>query len=142
MGLFSNLFGKQSGKLHDAELGEFVSLSKSKLGIVWKGQINFLGTEVDLFVSGNETELETEERQMILNIISNSEKIMAEADKALQEQYSNADKSYSEWSEHFRCVSISTTNNELEICFEEFESSYHFNVHFVEDKAVDVSIDS
>lgn len=126
--------------LEDEELGYFTLVNKKEKAI-WKGASNILQTNVTTFVSGTKTHLDDSERANLLSLI-NSADIELEMDKALKEEFENADKKYLTWKDHFDCISVSTLNNETIITFEEKDSLSHFNVFVQNGKAVGISIDS
>ena len=144
MGFFDSLFGNggRGLTLEDAELGSFKSIVGKGDKIIWSGNIKFLDQEIELLMSGDRTSLNTSEKKSLADILENESNVESQIDHGLSEEYESADKEYSKWRTHFNCVSISTSNPELAISFEEKESLYHFNVHFIGSKLNGISIDS
>ena len=143
MGFLKNLFGssKQS-TLEDNELGTFKLLVSKADRVIWEGSVRFLNEDIKLFIAGDKDQLSVTEKQALLELLKDEAAIEVEVNEALKEAYENADKEYSNWRNHFRCISISTSGNEIEITFEENDSLYHFNVSFLNNKQTGVSIDS
>jgi hypothetical protein len=147
MGFLKSLFGIGSSgheklTLQDHDLGTFRALNNSENRMIWSGSVDFLGEKVSLFIAGEKDKLDHSQKESIMNVLRNEEKIEPEVDKSLKEQYDNADKEYINWKSHFKCISISSSEHDINITLEEKDSFYHFNVHFIDNKAVDVSIDS
>jgi hypothetical protein len=49
---------------------------------------------------------------------------------------------YLGWQVHFKCLSVSSSPEGIEIAMEESDSHYHFNIQFQDSRAIGVSIDS
>jgi len=144
MGFLKSLFGSSSNNLglHDEELGELKSLRVKGSDVTWSGETKFLDQTVSIYIHGSPEKLNDTERAKILEILSNQTVIEKEINIALKDQYENAEKDYSNWSDHFNCISVTASGKEIEITFEEKESLYHFNVFFLDNKGTGVSIDS
>src|SRR5688572_19633669 len=146
MGFIKSFFGiGNSGNeklaLQDNDLGTFTALNNQGNRIIWKGWVEFMGEKVSLFIQGETEKLDDSQKASVMAILKNKEKIEFEIDKALKEQYDNADKEYLNWKTHFKCISISSLENEINVTMEEKDSFYHFNIQFKDNEAVDVSID-
>jgi len=141
MGFFDSLFGNggRGLTLEDMELGSFQSIAAKDEKVVWEGSVNFLGQDVSLVMSGDETNLNEAEKKSLDEIIKNEADIESQIDQGLAEAFDNADKEYSKWRDHFNFISIST-NHGIEITFEEKESRYLFDVHFEDNKFGGLSI--
>ena len=142
MGFLNKLFGNKYQELHDEQLGVFRKLSNNGSIIIWTGTADFLNSAVTIFIAGTETQLDENEKIIMLDTLTNSFAYSNKCDDSLRIEFENAEKSYSTWADCFDCISISTINNEVKITFEEKETQYHFNVIFEDRKAVGVSIDS
>jgi hypothetical protein len=147
MGFLKNLFGIGSNSheklsLQDNDLGTFTALNSSENRIIWNGSVEFMVEKVSLFIHGENDKLDDSQKESVMKILKDEPKIELEVDRSLKEQYDNADKEYSNWKVHFKCISISTLENEINITMEEKDSFYHFNIQFKDNKAIDVSIDS
>lgn len=146
MSFLKNLFGLGDSRerltLRDADLGTFTGLNSPGNRIIWKGLAQFMNVDVTLFIPGEKDKLDDSQKASVLAILSDEKSIEAEVDQSLKEQYDNADKEYSNWRTHFKCISISSSEHDVTITMEEKESFYQFNIQFVGSKATGVSIDS
>lgn len=144
MGFFDSLFGNggRGLTLDDAELGTFKSIAAKDDKVIWKGVCRFLGQDINLQMSGDKERLNEVEKKSLADMLKDEPAIETQIDQGLKEEYENADKEYSTWSHHFNCVAISTSNPEIEISFEEKDSNYLFNVHFLNNRLSGVSVDS
>jgi hypothetical protein len=144
MGFLTKLFGdSKRASLKDTDLGDFTELSHNGDKFIWKGQVEIFNETISLYMSGNSSYLEMVEKTILFDILKNEATVESEANKALLEQYEEANKHYSSWQVHFNCIRISTIGGgEISITFEEKESRYHFNVFFLDCKTTGVLIDS
>jgi len=146
MGFLKNLFGNGSSdeklSLQDNDLGTFSALNSSANKIIWSGLVDFMGEKVSLFIAGEKDKLDVSQKGAVMNMLQNEQEIAVEVDRSLKEQYDNADKEYSNWKAHFKCISISSSEYDLNITMEEKDSFYHFSIQFKDNKATDVAIDS
>ena len=147
MGFFKSLFGlgssnKEKLNLQDSDLGAFTALSTSGNRIIWHGAVDFMKEKVSLFIHGEKDKLDDSQKETLMTMLRNEKEIELEVDKSLREEYNNADKEYSIWNDHFKCISISCSEHDINITMEEKDSFYHFNIQFIDNKATGVAIDS
>lgn len=143
MGFITRMFGsRKKASLKDPDLGDFNELNHSGEDIIWKGQVKIFDEIIDLYMSGNFSELKLTEKAKLFDVLKNEAVVDAEVNEALRAQYEEADKQYSSWRTHFNCITMSTMGDETSITFEEKNSLYHFNVFLLDCKANGVSIDS
>lgn len=144
MGFLNKLFGSnKKSTLQDSDLGTFNELSHNGDKIIWRGQIKIFNEIIDLYMSGNSMYLDTNEKNSLFDVLKHENPVESEVNGALQEQYKEADKHYSDWRTHFNCITLSTIGgDQVSITFEEKESLYHFNVFLANCKATEVFIDS
>ncbi len=146
MGFFERLFGFRNSKpklsIQDNYLGVFSALSNSKTRILWNGTTDFLGNKVSLNIYGDDSKLDYSQKELVISILENQTQINQEIDKSLKEQYDNADKEYITWRDHFKVVSIASSEYDIYVIMEEIDSMYLFNILFKDNKAIDVTVDS
>ena len=113
MGFLKNLLGTGSGgeklSLQDNDLGTFSALNSSPNRIIWSGLVDFMGERVSLFIAGEKDKLDVSQKEAVMNMLQKEQEIEVEVDRSLKEQYDNADKEYSNWKAHFKCISISSS---------------------------------
>lgn len=143
MGILNRLFSKKEKKvLQDGDLGQFNELNHNEDKFIWQGQVKIFDKIISLYMSGNSTELNSGEKLILLDIMKNETAIEIEISKAFQEQYKDANKPFSTWQNHFKCIAMYTMYDESYITFEENETFNHFNVFLLDSKVTGVSIDS
>lgn len=142
MGIFKNLFGSNKLKIIDPEFGEIESFFKKGNNIGWKIKKSFLDAAIEILIIGNEGGISEKQRQIVLDALNNENEIKTEAEKALKEQFENAEMDFIAIEKHFEPKSISIQERGFEMSFQEKEGqNCFFNVHFENNKQVGVSID-
>ena len=147
MDSLKSLFGIGSSShekltLQDNDLGTFTALNNSESRIIWNGSADFMGEKVSLIIHGEKDKLDDSQKESVMTILRTEKTIELEIDRSLKEQYDNANKEYSNWKALFKCISISSSEHDINITMEEKDSFYNFNIQFKDNKAIDVSIDS
>ena len=142
MGIFGNLFGNKKLKTIDFDFGEIESSTVRGNDVGWKFKNKFLNSEVEILIDGNKNGISESQKQILLNALNNETESKSESEKALKEQFDNAEMEYVSIDKHFDVNGISVHDNGFELTFQEKEDPYYFfNVHFEKNKQVGVSID-
>lgn len=142
MSLLGKLFGKKKLTTNDPDFGEIESFSTKGNRIGWQIELNFLGSDIEILIEGDENGLNAKQKSILMKALLNEPEIHAESTAALKEQFHNADLEFESIEMHFDLRGISVRNEGLELAFQEKEGqNYFFNVHFENNKQVGVSID-
>ena len=143
MGIFGNLFGTKKLKTIDADFGEIESFSTRGNKVGWQINNNFLDSEIEILISGDKNGIAENQKRILLNALNNELEIKLESEKALKEQFENAEMEFISLDKHFELKGISVRDEGFEMAFQEKEGqNYFFNVHFENNKQIAVSIDS
>ncbi len=142
MGLFEKLFGSKKLTFTDADLGNLESLKIRGNKVDWQMKKKFFATEIKIFIGGTKEGIEENQKQLLLKALENETTIISEAAIALREEYANAEIDFESIAKHFDVSSISIYDQGFELAFQEKKDPYYyFNVHFVNNRQVGVSID-
>ena len=142
MGIFGNLFGSKKLKMTDSDFGEIESFSVRGNNIGWAFKKQFLNSDVEILIDGNKESLSESQKRTLINALNNESEIKSESEKALKEQFDNAEMEFISIEKHFDVSSISVNDNGFELTFQEKNDPYYyFNVYFENNKQVGVSID-
>ena len=143
MGLFRKLFGIKKLKTIDADFGEIKSFSTNGNIIGWQVNKKYLGSDIEILIEGNKDGISENQKQILLNALNNETEIKSESEKALKEQFENAEMEFVTIEKHFELKGISVRDEGFEMAFQEKEGqNYFFNVHFENNKQVGVSIEA
>jgi len=142
MGIFGNLFGSKKLKTTDSDFGEIDSFSVRGNKVAWTFKKQFLNSDVEILIDGNKESLSESQKRTLINALNNESDIKSESEKALKEQFDNAEMEFISIKKHFDVSSISVNDSGFELTFQEKNDPYYyFNVHFENNKQVGVSID-
>lgn len=142
MGIFGKLFGSKKLKSTDSDFGEIESFSTNGNRIGWQVNRKYLDSEIEILIEGNKDGIEESQKRILLNALNNEAEIKSESEKALKEQFENAEMEFIALEKHFELKGISVRNSGFEMAFLEKEKKrYFFNVQFENNKQVGVSID-
>ena len=142
MGILGSLFGSKKLKMTDSDFGEIESFSVRGNTVGWTFIKKFLNSDVEIFIYGNKESLSGSQKQTLINALDSESEMKSESEKALKEQFNNAEMEFISIEKHFDVSSISVNDNGIELTFHEKNDPYHyFNVHFENNKQVGVSID-
>jgi hypothetical protein len=143
MGIFGSLFGsKKKLKITDVDFGEIESFFTKGNKVGWKIKKRFLNSDIEILIVSNQDGILENQRKIILNALNNETEIKTESEKALKEQFENAEMDFISIEKHFEPKALSVEENGFEMSFQEKEGkNYYFNVHFENNKQVGVSID-
>ena len=142
MGIFGNLFKNKKLRTTDKDFGEIESFSTNGNRIGWQINREFLNSNVEILIEGNQHGIDEKQKLILLNALSNEMEIKSESEKALKEQFENAEMEFISIEKHFELTAISVRDDGFEMAFQEREGqNYFFNVHFENNKQVGVSID-
>ena len=142
MGIFGNIFKSKKLKTNDKDFGEIESFSTNGNRIGWQINREFLNSNIEILIEGNQNGIAENQKQIILNALNNETEIKSESEKALKEQFENAEMEFVSIEKHFELKGISVSDEGFEMAFQEKEGqNYFFNVHFENNKQVGVSID-
>ncbi len=142
MGLFGKLFGSKKLKTIDSDFGEIESFSVRGNKVGWTFKKQFLDSDIEILIDGNKEGLSESQKRTLIAALKNESEIKSESEKALKEQFGNAEMEFVSIEKHFDVSSISVNDNGFELTFQEKEDPYYyFNVHFENNKQVGVSID-
>ena len=142
MGIFGNLFKSKKLKTFDADFGDIESFSTNGNRIGWKINREFLNSNIEILIEGNQNGIAETQKQILLNALTNETEIKSESEKALKEQFENAEMKFVSLEAHFDLKGISVRDEGFEMVFQEKEGqNYFFNVQFENNKEVGVSID-
>jgi hypothetical protein len=143
MGIFGKLFGSEKLKVNDSDFGELESFFMKGNRVGWSIKKRFLGKNIEISVFGDKNGISEAQRTIILNALNNEMQIKSESEKALKQEFENAERDFISIDEHFNFEGMSVYDNRFEISFQENSGRYYFfNVHFENNKQVGVSIDS
>lgn len=93
-------------------------------------------------MAGNKEGVSENQKRILLDVLNSETEIKSEAEKALKEQFENAEMNYVSIEKHFELKGISVKEDGFEMAFQEKEGQNHFfNIHFIDNKQVGVSID-
>ena len=142
MGIFGKLFGSKKLKTSDSDFGEIESFSTRGNDVGWQVNKRFLDSDIEILVAGNKDGISENQKRILLNALNNESEIKSESEKALKEQFENAEMEFVSIEKHFELKGISVRDEGFEMAFQEKEGqNYFFNVHFENNKQVGVSID-
>ena len=142
MEIFGKLFGSKKLKTTDSDFGEIESFSTRGTDVGWQVNKRFLNSDIEILVAGNEEGISGNQKRILLNALNNETEIKSESEKALKEQFENAEMEFVSIEKHFELKGISVRDEGFEMAFQEKEGqNYFFNVHFENNKQVGVSID-
>jgi hypothetical protein len=142
MGIFGNLFGSKKLKTTDSDFGEIESFSTRGNDVGWQVNKKFLNSDIEILIAGNKDGISENQKRILLNALNNETEIKSESEKALKEQFENAEMEFISIEKHFELKGISLRDEGFEMAFQEKEGqNYFFNVHFENNKQVGVSID-
>ncbi|MFD0835108.1 hypothetical protein ACFQ0I_04990 [Mariniflexile aquimaris] len=142
MGIFGNLFGSKKLKTNDSDFGEIESFSTNGNRIGWQVNRKYLDSDIEILIEGTKDGIDESQKRILLNALNNESKIKSESEKALKEQFENAEMEFIALEKHFELKGISVRNGGFEMAFLEKEKKrYFFNVQFENNKQVGVSID-
>jgi hypothetical protein len=142
MGIFGKLFGSRKLKTTDSDFGEIESFSTKGNDVGWQINKIFLDSDIEILVAGNKDGISENQKRILLNALNNETEIKYESEKALKEQFENAEMEFLSIEKHFELKGISVRDEGFEMAFQEKEGqNYFFNGHFENNKQVGVSID-
>ena len=142
MGIFGNLFGSKKLKTTDSDFGEIESFSTRGNDVGWQVNKRFLNSDIEILIAGNKDGISENQKRILLNALNNETEIKSESEKALKEQFENAEMEFISIEKHFELKGISVSDEGFEMEYQEKEGqNYFFNVHFENNKQVGVSID-
>jgi hypothetical protein len=142
MGIFGKLFGSKKLKITDSDFGEMESFFTKGNNVGWKVKKRFLDSDIEILIVGNKDGMTENQKRILLNALNNETEIKTESEKALKEQFDNAEMDFISIEKHFDPKTISVQEKGFEMSFQEKEGqNYFFNVHFENNKQVGVSID-
>ena len=142
MGIFGNLFGSKKQNTTDSDFGEIKSFSTRGNDVGWQVNKRFLDSDIEILITGNKDGISENQKRILLNALNNETEIKSESEKALKEQFENAEMEFVSIEKHFELKGISVSDEGFEMAFQEKEGqNYFFNVHFENNKQVGVSID-
>ena len=142
MGIFGKLFGSKKLKTIDSDFGEIESFSTNGNRIGWQVNKKYLGSDIEILIEGNKDGISENQKRILLNALNNETEIKSESEKALKEQFENAEMEFVAIEKHFELKGISVRDEGFEMAFLEKEGqNYFFNVHFENNKQIGVSID-
>ena len=142
MGIFGNLFGSKKLKTTDSDFGEIESFSTRGNDVGWQINKRYLNSDIEILIAGNKDGIAENQKRILLNALNNETEIKSESEKALKEQYANAEMEFESIEKHFDLKGISVRDEGFEMAFQQKNDPYYFfNVHFENNKQVGVSID-
>ena len=142
MGIFGNLFRSKKLKTTDSDFGEIESFSTRGNDVDWQINKRFLNYDIEILIAGNKDGISENQKRILLHALNNEAEIKSESEKALKEQFENAEMEFVSIEKHFELKGISVREEGFEMAFQEKEGkNYFFNVHFENNKQVGVSID-
>ncbi|MFC7772974.1 hypothetical protein [Flavobacterium sp. GCM10027622] len=142
MGIFGNIFGSKKLKTTDSDFGEIESFSTRGNDVGWQINKRYLNFDIEILIAGDKDGIAENQRRILLNALNNETVIKSESEKALKEQYANAEMEFESIEEHFDLKGISVRDEGFEMAFQQKNDPYYFfNVHFENNKQVGVSID-
>jgi len=142
MGIFNKLFGSKKLKINDPDFGEIESFSTNGNRIGWQINRKYLDSEIEILIEGNKDGIDESQKRILLNALNNEKEIKSESEKALKEQFENAEMEFIALEKHFELKGISVRNGGFEMAYLEKEKKrYFFTVQFENNKQVGVLID-
>jgi hypothetical protein len=142
MGIFANLFGSKKLTINDADFGEIESSFAKGNEVVWKIHKKYFNTNIDILIGGNKDGIDENQKQILLSAFNNEPQIKSESEKALQQEFENAEMEFESIEKHFDMKGISVHASGFEISFQDKNDPYYyFNVHFENNQSTGVSID-
>ncbi|MCB4809683.1 hypothetical protein LG651_15610 [Tamlana sp. 62-3] len=142
MGIFENLFGSKKLKTSDSDFGEIESFSTRGNDVGWQINKRYLNSDIEILIAGDKDGIAENQKRILLNALNNETEIKSESEKALKEQYANAEMEFESIEKHFDLKGISVRDEGFEMAFQQKNDPYYFfNVHFENNKQVGVSID-
>ncbi|MDH7911543.1 hypothetical protein [Winogradskyella sp. SYSU M77433] len=142
MGFFGNLFGSKKLKTTDSDFGEIESFSTRGNDVGWQVNKKYFNSDIEILIAGNKDGIAENQKRILLNALNNETEIKSESEKALKEQYANAEMEFESIEKHFDLKGISVRDEGFEMAFQQKNDPYYFfNVHFENNKQVGVSID-
>ncbi len=142
MGIFAKLFGSKKLKTTDSDFGEIESFSLRGNAVGWTFKKQFFNSDVEILIDGDKEKISEAQKRTLINALNNESEIKAESEKALKEQFNNAEMEFVSIQKHFDVNSISMNDEGFELSFQKKNDPYsYFNVHFENNKHVGVSID-
>ena len=101
MGIFGNLFGSKKLKTTDSDFGEIESFSTRGNDVGWQINKRFLDSDVEILIAGNKDGISKNQKRILLNALNNETEIKSESEKALKEQFENAEMEFVSIEKHF-----------------------------------------
>lgn len=142
MGIFNKLFGSKKLKINDPDFGEIKSFSTNGNRIGWQINRKYVDSEIEILIEGNKDGIDESMKRILLNALNNEKEIKSESEKALKEQFENAEMEFIALEKHFELKGISVRNGGFEMAYLEKEKKrYFFTVQFENNKQVGVLID-
>ncbi|MEP0264309.1 hypothetical protein [Dokdonia sp.] len=142
MGIFNTLFGKKKLKITDPDYGDIESIHIKGTHVDWLVKQSFIGTHIDVFLRGDKNGISDIQKRTLQTILTQEAQISFESEKALKEQFENANMEFINIDTHFDVRSLFIQEQGFELTFQEKKSPYYFfNVFFENNKAVGVSVD-
>lgn len=142
MKILNKLFGSKKLQTIDSDFGEIQSFSTNGNRIGWQINRKYLDFEIEILIEGNKDGIDESQKRILLNALNNEKEIKSESEKALKEQFENAEMKFIALEKHFELKGISVRNGGFEMAYLEKEKKrYFFNVKFENNKQVGVSID-
>jgi len=142
MGIFGKFIKSKTLKANDSDFGEIESLSIKGDKVYWQTKQKFSNFDIDVNIAGDKNGIPKENKEEVLNTLADESLIISESEKALREQFEDADMEFISLEKHFNLVGISFQNEELEVTFQEKEGNFFFfNVYFKNNEQIGVSID-
>jgi predicted transcriptional regulator len=101
-----------------------------------------LDSNIEILIDGDKEKISETQKRTLKGALNNESEIKSESEKALKEQFDNAELEFVSIEKHFDVDSITVNDNGFELSFQEKNDPYYyFNVHFEDNKQVGVSID-
>ncbi len=142
MGIFGKLFGSKKLKTTDSVFGEIESFNVRGNDVGWTFKKQFLDSNVEILIDGDKEKISETQKRTLTDALNNESEIKSESEKALKEQFDNAEMEFESIQKHFDVNSITVNDNGFELAFQQKDDPYYyFNVHFENNKQVGVSID-
>lgn len=142
MGILDSLFGSEKLKTTDTDFGEIESFSTNGNRVGWQVNRRCFDSDIEILIDGDIEGISKTQKQILLHALNNETEIKLEAEKALKEQFDNAEMKFVSLDTHFSLKGILVNDEGFEMSYQEKEGkNYFFNVHFENNKQVRVSID-
>ncbi|MDA9773803.1 hypothetical protein N9B82_02505 [Saprospiraceae bacterium] len=142
MGIFGNLFGSKKLTVTDPDFGGIKSFHTRGNTVCWKLTRMVLGFDIEIIATGDQNGISEIQRQILIKALNNETELKADSEKALQQQFENAEMEFISIEKHFDLKAISVNDEGFEISYQEKEGqNYYFNVQFENYKQIGVSID-